>query len=411
MRLSDRGSRPVLDAVDHADGRPTPLGRDISVGVVHDWLPVYAGAERVLEQILEVVPQADIYSLIDFLPDEQRAFLGRRAVETSFIQKLPFARTKYRYYLPFTPIAIEQFDLGAHDVVVSSSYASAKGVLTKAEQLHISYVHSPVRYAWDLHFDYLREGNVKGLRGLLARLVLHYMRLFDVASASRPDVYVANSQTVARRIWKTYRRRARVVYPPVDTERFTLQADKQSFYLTMSRLVPYKRVDLIVEAFNAMPDKELIVIGDGPESDRLRKMAGPNVSMLGYQPDEAVLHYMQQARGFIYAAEEDFGIVPVEAQACGTPVIAYGRGGATETVRPGETGLFFDEQSVPSLVAAVEAFERQAGAFDPHRIRAHAEQFSKERFRAEFDAHVAACWASFEREGRVPEPAPAMIMS
>jgi glycosyltransferase involved in cell wall biosynthesis len=363
--------------------RSAPPLRPERTAVVHDWLPVYAGAERVLEQVLSVVgEEASLYSLIDFLSDDQRAFLDGKEVNTSFIQRLPFARSKYRYYVPLAPLAIEQFDLTDYDVVVSSSYAVAKGALTTADQLHLCYMHSPARYAWDLHAQYLRRDEKgRGMRGMFARMFLHYLRLFDVSSANRVDTFVANSQTVARRIWNTYRRRAEVIYPPVDTEAFTLHREKKDFFVTLSRLVPYKRIDLIVEAFSEMPGKELFVIGDGPEFDDLEAQAGPNVTMLGYQPQEAVLHYLQRARGFVFAAEEDFGIVPVEAQACGTPVIAYGKGGVTETVRPGETGVFFHEQSAQSLRQAVRAFE--GGRFDPEHIRRHAERFSKKRFRDE----------------------------
>nr|WP_084696199.1 glycosyltransferase family 4 protein [Salisaeta longa] len=367
-----------------------------AMGFVHDWLPVYAGAERVLEQMLVSFPSAELYSLIDFLPPDQRDFLQGKSVHTSFVQHLPFARSKYRYYLPLAPLAIEQFDLRAHDVIVSSSYAVAKGILTQSDQLHISYVHSPMRYAWDLHHDYLKQNNLtSGLRGWVARALLHYMRLFDACSAPRVDLFVANSQHVARRIWKTYRRRAPVLYPPVDVDAFSLQTDKDEYYLTLSRLVPYKRIDLIVEAFAAMPEKELIVIGDGPEAQQLRQLAGPNVSFLGYQPNEAVQYYMQHARAFVFAAEEDFGIVPVEAQACGTPVIAYGRGGARETVVPGETGVWFDRQTTEALCEAVRTFEKRRASFVPERIRAHAEQFSVPRFRQAFHQLVSDTHAAF----------------
>lgn len=377
-------------------------GTPSSVALVHDWLPVYAGAERVLEQMIRVLPEAALFSLIDFVPEEQRAFLQGKPVQTSFIQQLPFAETKYRYYLPLAPLAIEQFDLRAHDVVISSSYAVAKGVLTRADQLHVSYVHSPIRYAWDLHFSYLQQRDLEwGLRSILARLVFHYVRLFDATSADRVDVFVANSEHVARRIWKTYRRPARVIYPPVDTEAFTLYEEKEDFYLAMSRLVEYKRMDLIVDAFTEMPDKELLVIGDGPEYRRLKKRAGPNVTMLGHQPDEAVQHYMQRACAFVFAAEEDFGIVPVEAQACGTPVIAYGKGGVLETVRPGETGLFFDRQSTEALQAAVEQFAANRERFSPARIRQHVEQFSEERFRQEFSSFIEASYEEFATRGGI----------
>jgi glycosyltransferase involved in cell wall biosynthesis len=357
----------------------------VQAAIVHDWLPVYAGAERVLERMLDVVPKARLFSLFDFLPEDQRAFLGGRPVETSFMQRLPLARRRYRNYLPLAPLAIEQFDLSGHEVVISSSYVVAKGVLTTPDQLHVSYVHSPVRYAWDLQFQYLREQRMeRGLKSALARSVLHYLRVVDAVGANRVDVFLANSDHVARRIRKTYRRDAAVVYPPVDTEAFALYRPKEDYYVTLSRLVPYKRVDLLVRAFTSMPDRELVVIGDGPELRRLRAMAGPNVTLLGYQPFDAVRHYLQRARAFVYGAEEDFGITAVEAQACGTPVIGYGRGGLTETVIPGETGVLFPEQSVPSLVAAVERFEREAERLEPERVRANAERFSVSRFHTAF---------------------------
>ncbi len=366
------------------------------VAIVHDWLPVYAGAERVLEHMLQVLPQAELFSLIEFLPEEQRAFLQGRPVRTSFLQRLPFARRAYRYYLPLAPLAIEQFDLRGYEVVISSSYVVAKGVLTTAEQLHISYVHSPIRYAWDLYFQYLEEGGLRrGMRSILARLILHYLRLFDATAASRPDVLVANSRHVARRIWKTYRRRAHVIYPPVDTMAFTPCAEKEDYYVTVSRLVPYKRVDLIVQAFARMPRRKLVVIGDGPEFDRIARLATPNVELLGYQPFEQVRTYLQHARAFVFAAEEDFGIVPVEAQACGTPVIAYGRGGVRESVIEGETGVFFDAQTPEALCAAVETFEQLAPRLSVTRIREQAERFDAARFRQAFGQLVARCSQKF----------------
>jgi glycosyltransferase involved in cell wall biosynthesis len=360
---------------------------DARVALVHDWLPVYGGAERVLGEMIGLIPDADLFSLIDFVPDGDRAFLAGKDVKTSFIQRLPWARRAYRHYLPLAPLAIESFDLRAYDVVVSSSYVVAKGVLTSPDQLHVSYVHSPIRYAWDLQATYLEQaGMVRGVRSSAARLILHYLRMFDAVSASRVDHYVANSHHVARRIRKTYRRDCDVVYPPVDTDAFTPQDKKDSFYITTSRLVPYKRVDLIARAFAAMPDKELIIIGDGPEMKRVRAAAGPNVTVLGQQPFDVVRHYLQHARGFVFAAEEDFGIAPVEAQACGTPVVALGRGGATETVVDGETGVFFREQSVEALCAAIDRFERIRDRLDPERVRQQAELFSRDRFRESFAA-------------------------
>lgn len=375
------------------------LSGDARAAVVHDWLPVYAGAERVLEHILAVLPRPTLYTLLDFLPPTQREFLAGAPVHTSFIQRLPLARTRYRYYLPLAPLAIEQFDLSPYDVVVSSSYVVAKAALTSADQFHLSYVHSPVRYAWDLHAEHVRHAG-RGPRGLVARLVLHYLRMFDAVAASRVDAFVANSHNVARRIWKTYRRPCDVVHPPVDTDRFTPYEHKEDYYVTVSRLVPYKRVDLIVEAFSSRRDRELIVIGDGPDLARIRRMAGPNVSVLGYQPFDVVRHYLQRARAFVFAAEEDFGIAPVEAQACGTPVIALGRGGSRETVLEGETGVFFPEQSPEALLAALAAFERSRERLEPGRIREHAERFSSARFRWEFEAALERAHHVFLTHGR-----------
>lgn len=375
------------------------LSGDTRTAVVHDWLPVYAGAERVLEHILKVLPAPTVYTLIDFVPPAQRDFLGEATVHTSFLQRLPLARSRYRYYLPLAPLAIEQFDLSPYEVIVSSSYVVAKAALTSADQFHLSYVHSPVRYAWDLHAEHIRHAG-RGPRGLVARMVLHYLRLFDAVAASRVDAFVANSHHVARRVWKTYRRPCDVVHPPVDTDQFTPYERKDDYYVTVSRLVPYKRVDLIVEAFSARRDRELIVIGDGPELSRIRRMAGPNVSVLGYQPFDVVRHYLQRARAFVFAAEEDFGIAPVEAQACGTPVIALGRGGARESVIAGETGVFFPEQTPEALLAALAEFERIADRLEPGRIREHAEGFSSARFRWEFEAALERAHHAFALHGR-----------
>ncbi len=368
------------------------------VAIVQDWFTVYAGAERVLEQMLYVFPDADLFSLIDFLPTDQRGFIQNKPVATSFIQKLPFAKTRYRQYLPLMPLAIEQFDLSSYDLVISNSYAVAKGVLTGPDQLHLCMCYSPIRYAWDLQHQYLTQSRLnKGLKGWLARWILHYIRLWDIRTANCVDWFIAISQFAARRLWKVYRREATVIYPPVDTYAFTVHRQKDDFYLVVSRLVPYKKVDLIVEAFSHMPDKKLIVIGDGPDLKKVRTKAGPNIEVLGYQPFAVLKDYMQRARAFVFVAEEDFGIAPVEAQACGTPVIAYGKGGVTETVIAEETGLFFPEQSVDCLIGAVYAFESGKFHLDPGRIRKNAERFSAERFRHEFAELVQREWAKFAR--------------
>lgn len=368
----------------------------MKVGIVHEWLASYAGSEKVIEQMLELYPAAEVYSLVDFLPEKDRKWLADRKIHTSFIQRLPFARKKFRGYLPFMPLAIEQFDLSPHDVVISSNHAVAKGVITRADQLHISYVHTPIRYAWDLKDQYLREAGLTwGLRSMLVRMIMHYIRRWDLAAASRVDTFVANSHYVARRIQKTYRREAQVLYPPVDIDAYPYCEQKEDFYVTASRLVPYKKVDLIVEAFtkNGLP---LMVIGDGPDMKKVAKLAGPNVKMLGYQSQAEMTRLMQQAKAFVFAADEDFGITPVEAQACGTPVIAYGRGGVTETVVEGETGIFFNNQTVESLNEAVSRFEESASNFEPELIRKQAEQFGIERFRRELQELVDREWKKFQ---------------
>ncbi|QSN64685.1 glycosyltransferase family 4 protein [Caballeronia sp. M1242] len=361
------------------------------VAIVHDWLVVSGGAEKVLHQIIECFPEADIFTLVDFLED--RTCINKRPVRTSFIQQLPLARKHYRSYLPLMPIAIEQFDLSGYDLVISSSYAVAKGVLTGPDQLHISYMHSPIRYAWDLQHQYLNEAGLsKGVKSVFARALLHYIRGWDARSTNGVDYLIANSHFIARRIRKAYRRDATVIYPPVDIAALPVRVQKDDFYLTASRMVPYKRIDLIVKAFSMTPERRLIVIGDGPDMRKVRAAAGPNVSILGYQSFEVLRDHLQRARAFVYAAEEDFGISIIEAQACGTPVITYGRGGALETVIgiPSEraTGVFFKEQTPESLNEAVTRFERNRHAFDPQVCRDNAERFSREKFKAALRAFI-----------------------
>lgn len=367
----------------------------MKIAIVHDWLVTYAGAERVLAALCETWPEADLFAVIDFLCDEDRARLGGKRATTTFIQQLPKARSAYQKYLPLMPLAIEQLDMSAYDLVISSSHAVAKGVLTGPNQLHISYVHSPIRYAWDLQHQYLHEASLdRGLKAKLARMLLHYMRMWDQRTASGVDEFIANSHFIAKRINKSYRRQSTVIYPPVDTSRFTLHEAKEDFYLTASRMVPYKKIPLIVEAFAAMPDKRLVVIGTGPEMERVREVAGANVTLMGYQSDEVLRQYMQRARAFVFAAEEDFGIAPIEAQACGTPVIAFARGGVLETIRGLEhekpTGVFYPEQSVDSIVAAVRTFETHCQRISASNCRSNAERFGGERFKQEIKAFVEA---------------------
>lgn len=361
----------------------------MKTAIVHDWLVTYGGAERVLEVMLEEFPEADLFSLYDFIPPEKRGFIKNKPVTTSFLQQMPLAKKKYRLYLPLMPLAVEQFDLSKYDLVISSSYAVAKGVITGPDQVHICMCYSPIRYAWDLTHQYLRESNlVTGLRGWIARYILHRIRIWDCRTANGVDEFIAISGYIARRIKKAYGRLSTVIYPPVDVDAFELHTQKEDFYLTASRMVPYKKIDLIVEAFSRMPGKKLVVIGDGPDFGQIQAKAGANVSLLGYQPFDVLKDYMQRARAFVFAAEEDFGIVPVEAQACGTPVIAYGKGGALETVVESKTGVFFRRQRCDDIIEAVRDFERVIDTFDPEIIRQNALRFSIERFRREFKAFV-----------------------
>ncbi len=368
----------------------------LRIAVVHDFLYVYAGAERVLEQMIQLMPQCEVFALFDFLAEDSREFLAGKKVTTSFIQKLPLARRKHRAYLPFMPLAIEQLDLSGYDLVVSSSYLAAKGVITGPDQLHVCYCHSPARYAWDLQHQYLQRQRVGfGPKGMLARGILQYIRTWDARSAMGVDHFVANSQFIARRIRKVYRRPAEVIYPPVDTELFKPGDERADFYLTVSRLVPYKRIDIIVEAFNLMPDKKLVVVGDGPLMSELRKIANDNITLVGHQSEAELLRYMQLAKAFVFAAEEDFGIVPVEAMSCGIPVIAYGLGGVRETVRDGETGIFFDQQTAQSVVNAVRRFETQGLTNDTHSIRERAEQYTTKRFQEQLKDLLESKWRDF----------------
>lgn len=390
------------------------------IAIVHEWLVNYAGSERIVEQLLLMFPNAQLFAVVDFLSDSEReAFLGGRKAKTTFIQHLPGARENFRSYLPLMPLAVEQHDLSRFDIVISSSHAVAKGVLTGPNQLHISYVHSPMRYAWDLQHQYLAEsGLATSAKGWLAKAVLHYMRLWDERTAHGVDHFVANSEFIARRIAKVYRREAKVIYPPVDTTHFVMQEKKDSFFVTAQRMVPYKRVPLMVEAFAKMPQHQFVVLGDGPELERARALATPNVKLMGYQSGEMLRSYMQNAKAFVFAAEEDFGITPVEAQACGTPVIAYGRGGALETVRglgrvDDPTGVFFGDQTVEEICRAVERFEANRSAFSAAACRANAERFSIETFvnalsefvRQAWEAHCSVSHVS-QRQERPPTTFP-----
>jgi len=357
----------------------------MKTAIIHDWLVTNAGAEKVLKSICELYPEADIFSLVDFLNDEDRQeVLNGKYAKTSFIQKLPFAKKYFRNYLPLFPKAIESFDLKEFDVIISSSWAVAKGVKKEKEQLHISYCYTPVRYAWDLYEEYTQ--NLKQPKKFFVQATLQYIRNWDFSTCNRVDYFIADSQFVQQRIKKTYNRDAVVIYPPVDVESFSLHEEKEDFYLTASRLVPYKKTKLIVEAFNEMPEKTLVVIGEGEAFGSIKKIAKKNIKILGYQEKKVLIHYMQRAKAFVYASVEDFGIVPIEAQACGTPVIALGEGGTKETVIDGETGVHFQKQTVLDIINAVHRFENMH--FCAKAIAQKAQFFHESRFKREFKSFL-----------------------
>lgn len=371
----------------------------MKLAFVHDWLIDRGGAENALLAMLELFPNAPIFTLFHDPKGPTQSLVRDRLLYVSALQRFPNFRKIYRNLLPLFPLAIEQFDLLDYDLIISSSHAVAKGVLAGPDQLHISYVHSPARYAWDLQHQYLQEADLtKGVRSIVARVILHYLRIWDVCAANRVDEFIVNSRYVAQRVERIYRRRAKIIYPPVDVDFFNFYSKKEEYYVTVSRFVPYKKVNLIVEVFARLPNHKLIVIGDGPDREKIASLAGKNVELVGYQPRQRLRDYLQSAKGFIYAAEEDFGIAVVEAQACGTPVIVYGKGGTLETVVEGKTGLFFSEQSVESLLEAIRKFESCYDSFDPRQIRTHAEKFSRERFQREFQQFVESAWNRFREK-------------
>ncbi len=377
------------------------LPADCRIAVVHDQLYTMGGAELVLKEILACFPGADLFVLFDILPEADRGFLQDRKIVTTGMQRFPQLRRFHRHYFGFMPLQIEQLDLKGYDVIVSSSYLVAKGVIVGPDQFHLCYIHSPMRYVWDMQLDYLREMKMeRGIGGFVLRRLFHRLRIWDARTAAGVDRFVANSHYIARRVRKTYRRDSTVIYPPVDVDRLTagvVPPAREDFFLTVSRLVPYKRVDLIVAAFAALPDARLVVIGDGPERRRIEALAGPNVTVMGRQPDDVVRDHFHRAAAFVYAAEEDFGIVPVEAQACGTPVIAYGKGGACETVIEADgddaTGLFFRAQTPSAIADAVRRFRARPFAADA--CRRQASRFAAARFRQEIVEAIAEGYAAF----------------
>jgi glycosyltransferase involved in cell wall biosynthesis len=356
--------------------------------LVHDWFYANGGAEKVVHSIGNIWSDLEYFSLIDFLNEDDRNFILKgEKVKTSFIQNFPTAKKNHRKFLQFFPRAIESLNVNDYELVISSSSSIAKGVLTNQNQLHICYCHSPMRYAWNLYHEYLEDKNLTtGLKGWYAKSVLFKLRTWDFISSNRVDYFVANSEYIAKRIKKIYNRDATVIYPPVDVNSFKLEENKEDFYVAASRLVSYKRISLIVEAFNKMPNKKLKVIGDGPEMSKILKMANKNIEILGRKSQKDMIKTLQKAKALVFAADEDFGIIPVEAQSCGTPVIAFNKGGLKETVIENITGVFFEKQEVSHLVEAVNRFESLK--FDAKIIRKNSERFSKERFEKEFKEFV-----------------------
>lgn len=357
----------------------------MEIAIVHDWLVTNAGAEKVLKNILDIYPNADIFSLVDFLNEKDRKnILNGKFAKTTFIQNLPFSKKHFRNYLPLFPKAIETFDLNSYDLVISSSWAVAKGVKTTNNQLHICYCYTPIRYAWDLYEEY--TSSLKQPKKFLVEQTLKYIRKWDIETLDRVDYFIADSKFVSDRIVKTYKKSSLVIYPPVNTDKFILEENKEEFYLTACRLVPYKKTKLIVEAFNEMKDKNLLVIGDGEDYESIKKIAKENITLLGYQEFEEMIKYMQKAKAFVYAAIEDFGIVPIEAMSCGTPVIALDDGGTAETVVDGLTGVHFKKQTKEDIIDAVRRFENMD--FNYKNISLFTQNYSEERFKNEFELFV-----------------------
>ncbi len=355
----------------------------MKVALVHDFLIKIGGAERVLQALTEMYPEAPIYTLLydekavgDLFPQEK--------VHASWLQRMPRSlRSRHKYLFPMMPQATEQFNLGDYDLVISSSGAFSHGIVTNLNTKHICYCHSPMRYAWDWTHEYVKEMGGGALKKIMVRKLLKSVRQWDFLASERVDRYVANSEHVQKRIKKFYRKGSDVVYPPVDLKRFKKSTKAADYFLIVSRLSPYKRIDLAVELFNKV-GRSLVIIGEGSHLEHLKRIAGPTVELLGNQPDEVVADYMQNARGVIFPGEDDFGIVPVEAMACGKPVVAFGKGGALETVVPGKTGEFFYEPTIESLENAIGRLLANYNNYKPAAIRKRAEEFTAEKFKRKF---------------------------
>lgn len=358
------------------------------IALVHDWLTGMRGGEQVLLELCRLFPQADIYTLI-YARGKIHPEIEKHRIYTSFLQRFPGIFKHYRKFLPLFPVAIENFDLGEYDLIISTSHCVAKGVITRPDALHVSYIHSPMRYIWDLHFTYFPKGRGNILAKIAYRFFSNYLRLWDVTSSNRVDYFIANSSFIARRIEKFYRRKAVVINPPVNVDSFTTSSEIDDYFVVFSSLVPYKKVDIAIEAFNEL-GWPLKIAGTGPELDNLKKLAGENIEFLGWQSDAEVARLLAKAKALIFPGLEDFGIIPVEANACGAPVIAFGKGGVLDSISPLDeetqeeqpTGLFFSQQDVASLVTAVKRFaENEIFFHDRPAIRRHTFRFQNTLFR------------------------------
>ncbi|MBZ9709273.1 glycosyltransferase [Mesorhizobium sp. ESP7-2] len=366
---------------------PGIVDRYARIAVVHDWCPNFRGGERVLAQICKQFPNAEVFTLFDFLPaDVKEQYFRDVEFHTSAANRIPMVRKFYRSLFFFCPFLIEQFDVTGYDAVISSSAAFSRGVITRPDQPHLCYVHSPVRYAWDEQFSYLQQGRLGfGPKGMLYRYMLHRLRTWDTRTAHGPDLMLANSNYVRSRIQHIYGRDARVVFPPVCVGELPCVEDKDDYYVSASFLAPYKRTDLVIRAFNDMPSRRLVIVGEGQQSASLRSLAGPNITFSGFLPRKEYVETLARAKAMVFAGCEDFGIALAEAQACGTPLIAFGRGGAVDIVRrlgssAEPTGVLFKAQTIESLKAAVVRFEENSHAITPRACTANAARFSEENF-------------------------------
>ena len=366
------------------------------IAVVHEWLSTNAGSESVTKHIVKLVDKADIFATVEFMSNaDRKSIAGDRKIHTSFIQWLPFARRHFRYYLPIFPIAVRSHNLKKYDVIISSSHAFAHGIRKRKSQIQICYCHTPMRYIWDMKDIYLESHGINsGVIGWASKLLTDILRLWDARVSKNVDFYIANSTFTAQRIRRFYGRKAEVIFPPVNVNKYQVEEDKEDFYITVSRLVCYKKVDLVVDAFTKMPDKKLIVIGDGNEKDKIQSSAGENITFLSHLEFEKFHYYMRKAKAFVFAGKEDFGITLVEAQACGTPLIAFHKGGAAEIVKHGKTGVLFKKQNIEAITNAVEVFEKDFnGSFSAKEIRENANRFSTDSFNEHFSNYVKQCVA------------------